>query len=647
MDNPMCEKTFFKTESSPIPHSLSFQRSKMISKQEMSASHISEDIDMQGIITHDDATQIADKRAEKSSSSNNKKKKKGKVQIFYCSDFPPCNLSFTRSEHLARHIRKHTGERPFQCHCNRRFSRLDNLRQHAQSIHQNEEIPEDSLALISSRSQRQIRTDKVRVVGNRARSKTVGSQTGPIREHKRNSWSISSISSIGSSYSAGYVRERSLPNSQLIPTGDKLGLGRDTSGLLDSPVKKQPLSPIGLGTSPLTESILASPESNSWKSSPDPNYFGRVNSKQFQPPNRRLSFPLPHDDSSASSPDEKNGLYNINHESFSPASTQIKSSPTMTTSRIKNILSEKDTKTEQNNRRRTWHPDIRPSFNYATQQSNFSPINTQDPQIQLSTSPCNASPSINILRLPGIESFGPLHRPKTPPPHDFGYSSRDTPLQTLWRTQEHYRGQSTEEKERIVNINKNLLDLNCHQRSSSLTNEVLPFPHKDSILSSQIKDYTYKNTPESRGHDYSRPHIKIPPIMLPNEKYFDSRSNTIGSPIYSQMAELHVHSRSEAPINFSRNNNQVLPSFKDPTTEHRQSNLLSTHDMGILNHSDISRHDQFISRPFFSSTVPDRPSTLPYESTLQSQKYIQLNEKRNNNTPVTLRLDALVAAATR
>lgn len=31
------------------------------------------------------------------------KKKKG--QRFFCMDFPPCKLSFTRSEHLARHIR--------------------------------------------------------------------------------------------------------------------------------------------------------------------------------------------------------------------------------------------------------------------------------------------------------------------------------------------------------------------------------------------------------------------------------------------------------------------------------------------------------------------------------------------------------------
>lgn len=31
--------------------------------------------------------------------------KKKKSQRFYCTDYPPCHLSFTRSEHLARHIR--------------------------------------------------------------------------------------------------------------------------------------------------------------------------------------------------------------------------------------------------------------------------------------------------------------------------------------------------------------------------------------------------------------------------------------------------------------------------------------------------------------------------------------------------------------
>lgn len=58
--------------------------------------------------------------------------------IFQCRGFGNCNMTFTRSEHLARHIRKHTGERPFQCHCGKSFSRLDNLRQHAQTVHADE-----------------------------------------------------------------------------------------------------------------------------------------------------------------------------------------------------------------------------------------------------------------------------------------------------------------------------------------------------------------------------------------------------------------------------------------------------------------------------------------------------------------------------
>ena len=55
-----------------------------------------------------------------------------KRQKFYCTDYPPCKLSFTRSEHLARHIRKHISERPFVCKCGRRFRNLWNLQQHAQ-----------------------------------------------------------------------------------------------------------------------------------------------------------------------------------------------------------------------------------------------------------------------------------------------------------------------------------------------------------------------------------------------------------------------------------------------------------------------------------------------------------------------------------
>lgn len=43
--------------------------------------------------------------AESVNADGSRSNKKKKSQRFYCTDYPPCNLSFTRSEHLARHIR--------------------------------------------------------------------------------------------------------------------------------------------------------------------------------------------------------------------------------------------------------------------------------------------------------------------------------------------------------------------------------------------------------------------------------------------------------------------------------------------------------------------------------------------------------------
>lgn len=45
----------------------------------------------------------SDNESVASDSQRPSKKKKG--QRFFCTEFPPCQLSFTRSEHLARHIR--------------------------------------------------------------------------------------------------------------------------------------------------------------------------------------------------------------------------------------------------------------------------------------------------------------------------------------------------------------------------------------------------------------------------------------------------------------------------------------------------------------------------------------------------------------
>src|SRR5258707_8288782 len=54
----------------------------------------------------------------------------GKVRAFVCPLYS-CGRLFKRMEHLKRHMRTHTMERPFLCpRCGKRFSRSDNLTQH-------------------------------------------------------------------------------------------------------------------------------------------------------------------------------------------------------------------------------------------------------------------------------------------------------------------------------------------------------------------------------------------------------------------------------------------------------------------------------------------------------------------------------------
>ncbi|RDA89473.1 hypothetical protein CP533_3633 [Ophiocordyceps camponoti-saundersi (nom. inval.)] len=194
--------------TSPFPPDRSERDPSAMSRDSMDVDGEESDADADAAASDDDSV----------AADGSKSGKKKKSQRFYCTDYPPCNLSFTRSEHLARHIRKHTGERPFQCHCSRRFSRLDNLRQHAQTVHVNEDIPIHSLAASGSRFQRQMRTgsDRARQAGNRARASTGGSAGGPTRGHGK-SLSTSSIASISSVASSSYGLHPSGPDARRRP----------------------------------------------------------------------------------------------------------------------------------------------------------------------------------------------------------------------------------------------------------------------------------------------------------------------------------------------------------------------------------------------------------------------------------------------
>ncbi|KAL1973127.1 hypothetical protein VTN31DRAFT_6669 [Thermomyces dupontii] len=332
-----------------------------------------------------------------------KKKKKG--QRFFCTDFPPCTLSFTRSEHLARHIRKHTGERPFQCHCSRRFSRLDNLRQHAQTVHVNEEIPGDSLAATGTRFQRQVRTDRVRTQG-RARAGTTGSQSSHARKHSRN-LSTSSVASTASTYSQPPDFRQRPPPLMMMPND-----GTARAHLSLSNGMGEPSTPPSQVTSFPTQSPTAgfaaggaagSPQYGSPASTIQQGYW------EESQHGRRLSIP--------SAPNPMAGAPQPNYPPpyLSPMLTTAAHSSTTTGSVFaspanSSYTSRDESASEAELRRRTWHPSTyypRPATSGVAQ---YEP-NVPRPAFGGENS------GEQKPRLPGIESFDRVlrERPLTPP----------------------------------------------------------------------------------------------------------------------------------------------------------------------------------------------------------------------------------------
>ncbi|KAF7304200.1 hypothetical protein MIND_00652100 [Mycena indigotica] len=97
------------------------------------------------------------------------------AKSFQCTGYGDCRMVFSRSEHLARHIRKHTGERPFTCHCEKQFSRLDNLRQHAQTVHSG---PEDQE--LNERMMRTLSGVNASITANARGRRRYGNPNSPV-----------------------------------------------------------------------------------------------------------------------------------------------------------------------------------------------------------------------------------------------------------------------------------------------------------------------------------------------------------------------------------------------------------------------------------------------------------------------------------
>ncbi|KAI5244976.1 hypothetical protein E4T43_03470 [Aureobasidium subglaciale] len=377
----------------------------------------SQDIDM----GDDDDDEGNDQAGSNDESDDDEKpsRKKKKGQRFYCKDFPPCNLSFTRSEHLARHIRKHTGERPFECHCSRRFSRLDNLRQHAQTVHVNEEIPGDSLAATGTRFQRQIRTDRVRPPNVRPRASTASSgghgHGAYSRGHSRN-LSASSVLSTTSSLAMSDIGESRPRPSPLMLNQDPASRARLSLDTFNPAIPNNGPQ-FGYYQSP---SGYSSPTSSNFSTGEgSPRFQATMQSPSLpiarssfyngsRTPSRRLSVP------SGASP------YSPQTASYQPVffaplpsgpTPQYSNTNSMAASPIVSTFSHqrRESDAELEWRRRTWHPGTH--ANYASRPATSGLAYNQTPD---DVAPALASQpaASQITRLPGIESFD--HAP--PPP---------------------------------------------------------------------------------------------------------------------------------------------------------------------------------------------------------------------------------------
>jgi hypothetical protein len=359
--------------------------------------------------------------------------------------------------HVLTICRKHTGERPFQCHCSRRFSRLDNLRQHAQTVHVNEEIPAESLAATGTRFQRQVRTDRVRPPGSRSRASTAGSQSGQVRGHQRNSLSASSITSVGSAFSAREDSRRRPPPLQM--AGSRMSQELQPGYQPDSPSQYQyrAHSPGGFST-PTSATFSTGQSSPRWGSGMQSPISSHSRTASLynghRTPGRRLSVP------SAGNPFQSphgygqptlTGMNSSNMSAFSPASSMMNSPTTSNTSGWTGRRESISSTADEAWRRRTWHPDTQSSRFPHQLQTVTTNYYSSGPPPQAPVLPSNAPP-LN-MRLPGIESFDPNYRPTTPVRRQPSPMALDTPSRV---PAEQYREERPTSQHWDMGIGRNL-----------------------------------------------------------------------------------------------------------------------------------------------------------------------------------------------
>ncbi|KAF3928362.1 hypothetical protein ABW21_db0204112 [Orbilia brochopaga] len=306
------------------------------------------------------------------------KGKKKKQQKFFCEGFEGCNLSFTRSEHLLRHVRKHTGERPFHCHCGRAFSRMDNLRQHSTTVHADEYIPPDSLAATGARYPRN-KTERAKPGGGRARSSTTGSMPPPASPaHQPDAMAVEyppdTQTQTSQETQSDVGRRRARPHSLFIPSETvkqqrrslmyQPGSEYAASSPLTTPTSTT-FTNSALGQSPLTSPLFPAipvPRTSSPSQSPASSTWHNRRLSQPQPTQSQQPLGVGNNFQIPPVPQRNNGpmlppLRDLTTTQQPPTPVELEMAEPPTPSRKRSRR-----EPEEDNRRRTWHPSTFSSF---------------------------------------------------------------------------------------------------------------------------------------------------------------------------------------------------------------------------------------------------------------------------------------------
>ena len=554
--------------------------------------------------------------------------------------------------------RKHTGERPFQCHCSRRFSRLDNLRQHAQTVHQNEDIPQDSLAATGTRFQRQVRTDRVRPPGSRSRASTAGSQSGSIRGHQRNSLSASSITSVGSGYSTSSdIRRR--PPPLVMAGGDPRNRYSQEIYRPDSPSSQygyRPQSPGGFST-PTSATFSTGQNSPRWTpggmQSPISSHSRTASLYSSRTPGRRLSVPSsgnpfqsPHGNSYTGPPvlSQLNAANGSQYPSpANPPPSSILGSPTSTAgstwSRRESITSASD----EAWRRRTWHPETYSNFSSRLQNVTTPNYYSTGPLPQPPVVPSNAPPVQQSMRLPGIESFDPLPpRPTTPVRRQPSPMVIDTPHRPPPQ-HEPYQTERPTSQHWDMGINRNLTRLDItHDAASSWASEANNAVQAQAEQARSQPAVRFEESPYSARilgeRSFHQHTISAPPITPKSSKRQGWYSGPLQSPPRGASIQQPVQRTSPADSSSSEGG---IPGT--PRSNMAEVNPAILRSNGWVDHRDGSGIVPSQQPPNAYVYPPQQGGEATYNFPPRSQHEPMQQPSQGSNM---LRLEALVAVAT-